>query len=153
MVILLSLRGFEAAGSGELQGAQSAQPWVRPDMLLLMFSLAGHTRPLRASTPMLLVLQSVGGRGAGLARRGGGAVLAGGRVLLPAVVKLMYFDEPQTPRPVRAHLDMSVLLLSPTPGRTAARDPARAADAALPLLDQGAVALPAGGARLRIPVA
>jgi len=109
MVILLSRAGFEAEHLASFKGLNQRSPWFALMMLLLMFSLAGIP-PTAGFYAKLLVLQSV--VAAGQVWLAVVAVLFSlvGAFYYLRVVKLMYFDEPQDTAPVRAHLDMSVLL-------------------------------------------
>jgi NADH-quinone oxidoreductase subunit N len=65
------------------EGPEPRNPWYAFVMLLLMFSLAG-VPPTVGFYAKLAVLSAAGQRGPGLARGGGGGVLAGRGLLLPA---------------------------------------------------------------------
>ena len=83
MILLLARQGFEADKIVDFRGLNARSPWFAGMMAILMFSLAGV-----AALHRLLgqARRHPGGarRELHLARRGGGAVLGGGRVLLLA---------------------------------------------------------------------
>ena len=109
MVLLLSRKGFEAEELSDYKGLNQKSPWYAFMMLITMFSLAG-VPPAVGFYAKLAVFS---------------AVLEAGQVWLAVVavifslfgayyylrvVKLMYFDEPQDPIPVRPRMDMGLLL-------------------------------------------
>ncbi len=79
MILLLARQGFEADKIDDFRGLNARSPWLAGMMAILMFSLAGLP-------PIHRILGQAGGGSGGsqrqlhLARRGGRAVLRGGRV-------------------------------------------------------------------------
>jgi NADH-quinone oxidoreductase subunit N len=109
MVTILSHAGFEAERLDDFKGLNSRSPWFAFLMMLVMFSLAGIP-PTVGFYAKVVVLQPV--LAAGNVWLAVTAVLFSliGAFYYIRVVKLMYFDEPQDPRPVEAKLDASLLL-------------------------------------------
>jgi NADH-quinone oxidoreductase subunit N len=109
MILLLSRAGFEADNLSDFKGLNQRSPWYAFMMLLLMFSMAG-VPPTVGFYAKLIVLQPL---------------LAAGQVWLVVVavlfsligayyylriVKLMYFDDAEDQTPLRAGLDMRLVL-------------------------------------------
>jgi NADH-quinone oxidoreductase subunit N len=109
MVVLLSRKGLEAERIEDFRGLNARSPWFAFVMLLLMFSLAGIP-PTVGFYAKLAVLQAV--LGAGQVWLAVVAVMFAlvGTFYYIRVVKLMYFDEPAESAPVRAGLDVGILL-------------------------------------------
>jgi len=128
--LLLSRAGFEAENLEDFR-LKRAQPMVRLHHAALMFSLAGvpPTSALRQNCRAAAAARG----GHGVARRCGGVVLPHRRVLLPRIVKLMYFDEPTDTAPIAPTLDVSVLI-SATAWRCSRSHHAAVADGAVLLL-------------------
>jgi NADH-quinone oxidoreductase subunit N len=124
MIMLLSREGFEADTLNDFKGLNQRSPWLAFMMLLLMFSMAG-VPPTVGFYAKFSVLQ---------------AVVSSGHVTLAAVavmfsligafyylriVKLMYFDSPESNAPIYFQPDsrflisingLAVLLLGLMPG-------------------------------------
>lgn len=95
MILLLSRQGFEAQELSDLKGLNKKSPWYAFVMLLVMFSLAGIP-PTVGFYAKLSVLQAVVDSGMYWL-----AVVAVMTSLIGAfyylrIVKLMYFDEPES---------------------------------------------------------
>jgi NADH-quinone oxidoreductase subunit N len=109
MVMLLSRAGFEAENLDDFKGLNARSPWYAFIMMLLMFSLAG-VPPTVGFYAKLSVLQPL--LAADMAWLAVAAVLFSliGAFYYLRIVKLMYFDEPIDIAPIRASLDMRVLI-------------------------------------------
>jgi NADH-quinone oxidoreductase subunit N len=109
MVVLMSRAGFEADNIVDYKGLNQRSPWYAFMMLLVMFSLAGIP-PTVGFYAKLVVLDAV--------VKAGQIWLAVYAVLLSLVgafyylrvVKVMYFDEPQSAAPIEAEVEMRVAL-------------------------------------------
>jgi NADH-quinone oxidoreductase subunit N len=109
MVLLLSRAGFEADAITDYRGLNQRAPWYAFLMLLLMFSLAGIP-PTVGFYAKLAVLDAV--------IKADHLWLAVFAVLMSLVgafyylrvVKLMYFDEPESDAPIEANVEMRLLL-------------------------------------------
>ncbi|MBS1270421.1 MAG: NADH-quinone oxidoreductase subunit N [Gammaproteobacteria bacterium] len=122
MIVLMSRSGFEAEEMGDWKGLNKTHPWYAFLMLLLMISMAGIP-PTIGFFAKLTVFQAV--VEAGLIWVAVVAVLftVVGAFYYLRVIKLMYFDEPeseaplvQTPRDIRFLLGVNacaVVLLLP----------------------------------------
>ncbi len=109
IVLALSRAGFEAEEIADFRGLNQRAPWYAFLMLLLMFSLAGIP-PMAGFYAKLTVLDAVI-----KADQVWLAVFAVMMSLIGAfyylrVVKVMYFEEPETDAPIEAGLDARVLL-------------------------------------------
>jgi len=109
IVLALSRAGFEAEEISDFRGLNQRAPWYAFLMLLLMFSLAGIP-PLAGFYAKLVVLDAA--VKAGLVWLAVVAVLMSliGSFYYLRVVKVMYFDEPQTDAPIEAGFEMQMLL-------------------------------------------
>ncbi len=109
MILLLSRRGFEAERLEDFKGLNQRHPWYALLMLLLMFSMAG-VPPTVGFYAKFFVIQSL--VQAGMVWLAVLAVLFAviGAYYYLRVVKLMYFDAPESDAPVEGGLDMRVLL-------------------------------------------
>jgi NADH-quinone oxidoreductase subunit N len=108
-VVLMSRAGFEADNIVDYKGLNQRSPWYAFMMLLVMFSLAG-VPPTVGFYAKLVVLDAVIKAGQIWL-----AVFAVVMSLIGAfyylrVVKVMYFDEPQSTAPIEPWLDMRVAL-------------------------------------------
>ncbi len=109
MVVLMSRSGFEADNIVDYRGLNQRSPWYAFMMLLVMFSLAGIP-PTVGFYAKLVVLDAV--------IKAGQVWLAVYAVVMSLigafyylrVVKVMYFDEPQSAAPIEAGLEMRVAL-------------------------------------------
>ncbi len=109
IVLALSRAGFEAEEITDFRGLNQRAPWYAFLMLLLMFSLAGIP-PLAGFYAKLAVLDAVIKAGQIWL-----AVFAVVMSLIGAfyyirVVKVMYFEEPESDAPIENGLDMRMLL-------------------------------------------
>jgi NADH-quinone oxidoreductase subunit N len=109
MILLMSRAGFEADNIADYKGLNQRSPWYAFMMLLVMFSLAGIP-PTVGFYAKLVVLDAVV-----KADQIWLAVFAVLMSLIGAfyylrVVKVMYFDEPQSAAPIDAGLEMRVAL-------------------------------------------
>ncbi|HKB61187.1 MAG TPA: NADH-quinone oxidoreductase subunit NuoN [Gallionellaceae bacterium] len=109
MIMLLSREGFEAENLTDFKGLNQRSPWLAFMMLLLMFSLAG-VPPTVGFYAKFAVLSA--------------AVVAGhiplvivavlfsliGAFYYLRIVKLMYFDAPESHEPIAAQPEGSVLI-------------------------------------------
>lgn len=109
IIILLSRQGFEADSLDDFKGLSRRSPWVAFLMLLLMFSMAG-VPPTIGFYAKLMVIQSV--IDAGLLWLAIVAVLMAviGAYYYLRVIKLMYFDQPETTEPIIAGADMRAVI-------------------------------------------
>jgi NADH-quinone oxidoreductase subunit N len=109
VVVLMSQAGFEAENILDYKGLNQRSPWYALMMLLVMFSLAGIP-PTVGFYAKLVVLDA--------AVKAGQIWLAVFAVLMSLigafyylrVVKVMYFDEPQSTVPIEPGLDVRVAL-------------------------------------------
>jgi NADH-quinone oxidoreductase subunit N len=109
IILLLSRSGFEAEMIDDMKGLNQRQPWYALLMLLLMFSMAGIP-PTVGFYAKVVVIQAV--ISAGMIWLAVAAVLFSviGAFYYIRIVKLMYFDDALDTSPIRARLDMRVLL-------------------------------------------
>jgi NADH-quinone oxidoreductase subunit N len=109
MIMLLSREGFEADTLNDFKGLNQRSPWLAFLMLLLMFSMAG-VPPTVGFYAKLSVLSAVVNTGH--------IVLAVFAVLFSLIgafyylriVKLMYFDAPESHAPISVQPDSSILI-------------------------------------------
>lgn len=109
VVLYLSRAGFESDALDDFKGLNRRSPWVAFLMLLVMFSTAG-VPPLVGFYAKLSVLKAV--VDVGLVWLAVLAVVFSiiGAFYYLRIVKLMYFDEPESEVPVEGSLDTQVLL-------------------------------------------
>jgi NADH-quinone oxidoreductase subunit N len=109
MIMLLSRAGFEADKLEDFKGLNRRNPWYAFIMLLLMFSMAGIP-PTVGIYAKLSVLQAV--LNAGYIWLAVVAVLLSliGVFYYLRIVKLMYFDEPETDALILPQGDVKLLL-------------------------------------------
>ncbi len=109
VVVLMSRAGFEADNIVDYRGLNQRAPWYAFMMLLVMFSLAGIP-PTVGFYAKLVVLDAA--IKAGQIWLAVFAVLASlvGAFYYLRVVKVMYFDEPQSTAPIAPGLDVHVAL-------------------------------------------
>jgi NADH-quinone oxidoreductase subunit N len=109
IIILLSRQGFEADKLDDFKGLARRSPWVAFLMLILMFSMAG-VPPTIGFYAKLMVVQAV--IDAGLLWLAIVSVLMAviGAYYYLRVIKLMYFDQPETSEPIVAGADMRAVL-------------------------------------------
>ena len=109
MIMLLSRAGFEADTLEDLRGLNQRSPWLAFMMLLLMFSMAGIP-PTAGFYAKFSVLQAVINAGhIPLAIMAVMLSLIGAFYYL-RIVKLMYFDAPESHVPIHVRPDSSLLL-------------------------------------------
>jgi NADH-quinone oxidoreductase subunit N len=109
MIMLLSRAGFEADQLNDFKGLNRRNPWYAFIMLLLMFSMAGIP-PTVGIYAKLSVLEAV--LNAGYVSLTVLAVLLSlvGVFYYLRIVKLMYFDEPETDAVILPQGDFKILL-------------------------------------------
>jgi NADH-quinone oxidoreductase subunit N len=109
MIMLLSRSGFEADQLSDFKGLNRRNPWYAFIMLLLMFSMAGIP-PTVGIYAKLSVLEAV--LNAGYVSLTVLAVLLSlvGVFYYLRIVKLMYFDEPETEAVILPQGDFKILL-------------------------------------------
>jgi NADH-quinone oxidoreductase subunit N len=109
IIMLLSRAGFEAEKLEDFKGLNRRNPWYAFMMLLLMFSMAGIP-PTVGIYAKLAVLEAV--LSAGYIWLAVFAVLLSlvGVFYYLRIVKLMYFDEPETDAEIAPQGDVKVLL-------------------------------------------
>lgn len=109
MITLLSRKGFEADKLDDFKGLNQRSPWHAFLMLIVMFSMAGIP-PTLGFYAKFTVLQAA--LQAGYIWFVVFAVLMAviGAFYYLRMVKLMYFDEPTDHSPIKAPLDMRIML-------------------------------------------
>lgn len=109
MIMLLCRSGFEAERINDFKGLSKRNSWYAFITLLLMLSLAGIP-PLIGFYAKFAVLQAV--VNAGYVWLAVAAVLFSliGAFYYLRVIKLMYFDEPETTEPIEPNSDVKILL-------------------------------------------
>ncbi len=109
MVILMSRAGFEADALDDYKGLNERSPWFALMMMILMFSMAG-VPPFLGFWAKLSVLQAL--VGVDLVWLAAAAVFFSviGAFYYLRIVKLMYFDKPETQSPIGGGFDLRVLL-------------------------------------------
>lgn len=109
MVILLSRTGFEAENISDFKGLNTRHPWYAFLMLLLMFSMAGVPPTLGFYAKLMVIKAVIDIDMVWLAIT---AVLFSviGAFYYLRVIKVMYFDEPDTEEPIRCSTDMHLAL-------------------------------------------
>jgi NADH-quinone oxidoreductase subunit N len=109
MIMLLSREGFEADTLNDFKGLNQRSPWLAFLMLLLMFSMAG-VPPTVGFYAKFSVLQAV--VQAGHMPLAIVAVLFSliGAFYYLRIVKLMYFDTPESHEPISYQSDTSLLI-------------------------------------------
>ncbi|MCP3662947.1 MAG: NADH-quinone oxidoreductase subunit NuoN [Gammaproteobacteria bacterium] len=109
IVMLLSRRGFEAEKLVDYKGLHERSPWFAAMMLLLMFSMAG-VPPTVGFFAKLAVLEAV--VSVELTWLALVAVFFSiiGAYYYLRIIKLMYFDKPETDEPLVAGMDTRIVL-------------------------------------------
>ena len=109
MIMLLSREGFEADMLDDFKGLNQRSPWLAFMMLILMFSMAG-VPPTAGFYAKLSVLQAV--IDAGHIPLAVMAVLFSliGAFYYLRIVKLMYFDSPDSSAPISVRFDNGLLI-------------------------------------------
>jgi NADH-quinone oxidoreductase subunit N len=109
MVLLLSRAGYEAENLEDFKGLNKRSPWFAAVMMVLMLSMAGIPFFVGFFAKFAVLLAAVA---AGHVIMVVVAVMFSlvGAFYYLRVVKLMYFDHPTDSAPIRASLDMRLLL-------------------------------------------
>jgi NADH-quinone oxidoreductase subunit N len=109
MVLLLSRAGYEAENLEDFKGLNKRSPWFAAMMLIIMFSMAGIPFFVGFFAKFAVLLAAIK---AGYTEVAVIAVMFSliGAFYYLRVVKLMYFDTPVDSAPIRAGLDLRVLL-------------------------------------------
>lgn len=109
MIMLLSREGFEADTLEDFKGLNQRSPWLAFMMLLLMFSMAGIP-PTVGFYAKFMVLQSI--VSAGYIWLAIAAVLFSliGAYYYLRIVKLMYFDAPESQDHIKMYADTHLLI-------------------------------------------
>lgn len=109
VIMLLCRNGFEAENINDFKGLSKRNSWYAFITLLLMFSMAGIP-PMIGFYAKLAVLQAV--VNAGYIWLAVAAVLFSlvGAFYYLRIIKLMYFDEPETDEPILLNSDVRILL-------------------------------------------
>ena len=109
MILLMARSGFEADNLEDFKGLNKRNPWFAGMMLMLMFSMAGIPFFI-GFFAKFAVLQAVVAAGQIWLAVVAVAFSWSGAFYYLRVVKLMYFDPPADETPVRAGLDMRILV-------------------------------------------
>jgi NADH-quinone oxidoreductase subunit N len=109
MILLLSRAGFESDRLDDFKGLNDRSPWFAFMMLILMFSMAG-VPPTLGFYAKLSVLQAV--VDADLTWLAVAAVVFSiiGAFYYLRVIKLMYFDKPETTVAIESNREMKLVL-------------------------------------------
>lgn len=109
MIIYLSRAGFEAEELDDFKGLNQRSPWFAGIMLMLMASLAGFP-PFFGFFAKLLVFKAVIDAGLIWVAALGVFLAVIGAYYYLRLIKLMYFDEPETDAPIEAGADLRATL-------------------------------------------
>lgn len=109
MIIYLSRSGFEAEELDDFKGLNQRSPWFAGIMLMLMASLAGFP-PFFGFFAKLLVFKAVIDAGLIWVAVLGVFLAVIGAYYYLRVIKLMYFDEPESDAPIEASADLRATL-------------------------------------------
>lgn len=109
MIMLLCRNGFEAENISDFKGLSKRNSWYAFITLILMFSLTGIP-PMIGFYAKLAVLQAV--VNAGYVWLAIAAVLFSliGAFYYLRIIKIMYFEEPETDEPILPNSDVKILL-------------------------------------------
>lgn len=109
MIILLGRRGFEADGLADFKGLARRSPWFAFVMLCLMFSMAGVPPFLGFWSKWFVLKELVA---SGYVTVAAGAVIFSiiGAYYYLRVIKLMYFDQPDSTPSITASQPMRLVL-------------------------------------------
>ena len=108
-ILLLSRAGFEAEHLDDFKGLNQRSPWFAAIMGILMFSMAGVPFFIGFFAKFSVLLAVIDAGNVWLAVMAVFFALIGAYYYL-RIVKLMYFDAPTDTAPIKACLDMRVLL-------------------------------------------
>lgn len=109
MVLLLSRAGYEAENLEDFKGLNQRSPWFAAMMLIIMFSMAGIPFFVGFFAKFAVLLAAIKAGYTAVAVIAVMFSLIGAFYYL-RVVKLMYFDAPVDAAPIKAGLDLRVLL-------------------------------------------
>lgn len=109
VMILLTREGIEAEQLDDFKGLAKRSPWFALMMLMLMFSLAGIPVFVGFFAKWQVIAAAIGAGFTGLAILAVITAVIGAFYYL-RIVKLMYFDEPETSEPIHAPLDFRTML-------------------------------------------
>jgi NADH-quinone oxidoreductase subunit N len=109
MVLLLSRAGYEAEELDDFKGLNKRNPWFAAIMMVLMLSMAGIPFFVGFFAKLSVLLAAVAAQHVWVAVIAVMFSLVGAYYYL-RVVKLMYFDAPADSAPIRAAIDMRILL-------------------------------------------
>jgi NADH-quinone oxidoreductase subunit N len=109
MVLLLSRAGYEAENLEDFKGLNKRSPWFALMMMVLMLSMAGIPFFVGFFAKFTVLLAAVAAEHVVVAVIAVMFSLVGAYYYL-RVVKLMYFDAPTDSAPIRASIDMKILL-------------------------------------------
>jgi NADH-quinone oxidoreductase subunit N len=109
MVLLLSRAGYEAENLEDFKGLNKRSPWFALMMMVLMLSMAGIPFFVGFFAKFTVLLAAVAADHLVVAVIAVMFSLVGAYYYL-RVVKLMYFDAPTDSAPIRASIDMKILL-------------------------------------------
>ena len=109
VMILLTREGIEAEQLDDFKGLAKRSPWFALMMLMLMFSLAGIPVFVGFFAKWQAIAAAIGAGFTGLAILAVITAIIGAFYYL-RIVKLMYFDEPETSEPIHAPLDFRAML-------------------------------------------
>jgi len=109
VIILLSVNGVEAENLDDFKGLNARSPWFALMMLMLMFSLAGIPVFVGFFAKWQVIAAAIDAGFMGLSILAVVTAVIGAFYYL-RIVKLMYFDEPETSAPVQAPLDFKAVL-------------------------------------------
>ncbi|MDX1626273.1 MAG: NADH-quinone oxidoreductase subunit NuoN [Wenzhouxiangellaceae bacterium] len=109
VVILMSINGVEAENLDDYKGMAKRNPWFALVMLMVMFSLAGIPVFVGFFAKWQVIAAAIGAGFTGLAVLAVVASVIGAFYYL-RVVKLMYFDEPETEESVQVPVDFRAIL-------------------------------------------
>ncbi|MBI5786052.1 MAG: NADH-quinone oxidoreductase subunit NuoN [Rhodocyclales bacterium] len=109
MVLLLSRAGYEAENLEDFKGLNKRSPWFALMMMVIMLSMAGIPFFVGFFAKFTVLLAAVAAEHVVVAVIAVMFSLVGAYYYL-RVVKLMYFDAPVDSAPIRASVDMKILL-------------------------------------------
>jgi NADH-quinone oxidoreductase subunit N len=109
MVLLLSRAGYEAENLEDFKGLNKRSPWFAAMMMVLMLSMAGIPFFVGFFAKFSVLLAAVAADHIAVVVIAVMFSLIGAYYYL-RVVKLMYFDAPTDRAPIRASIDMRILL-------------------------------------------
>jgi NADH-quinone oxidoreductase subunit N len=109
MVLLLSRAGYEAENLEDFKGLNKRSPWFAAVMMVLMLSMAGIPFFVGFFAKFAVLLAAVAAGHVSVVVIAVMFSLIGAYYYL-RVIKLMYFDAPADSAPIRASLDMRILL-------------------------------------------